>query len=519
MEDDAARSRQTRELRRRDLLKQAALAGVTASIATGDRAQADNEAGAADRPRPFIDAYPDQLSYAPGEDAALHVSTSAPRYSVAVTRLGARDQKVWSRENLNGADHPVPEQASMQGCEWPVAVHVPLAREWQSGYYRVELTGMLPGGQTVKNESFFVLRSVRPGKGAKILLQFATNTYQAYNQWGGSSLYSGSQFTQVSLNRPLMIREPPVRYRDDSFNPNYWCAHAWELPFIRWAEAAGYLLDYSVNGDLEFHPEILSGCRLVLSVGHDEFWSAPMRDNLEKFIAAGGNVAFMSGNTCCWQVRFEDHGRTMVCWKAAYLFDPVFKTGDHRLLSTLWCSPFVRRPENGMTGVGFVYGGYNGFFGEFTKGPEAGAYTVHRPDHWILADTGLKRGDEIGSRAGIVGYECDGCEFDMVEGLPVPTGRDGTPEDFQILATGTARWSEADGSLNKSQLLRALLHGGQPPEKVSSYKTRPGCAVLGTYTRGGTVFTTGSTDWAHGLASGDRIVDRITRNVLDRLST
>ena len=41
--------------------------------------------------------------------------------------------------------------------------------------------------------------------------------------------------------------------------------------------------------------------------------------------------------------------------------------------------------------------------------------------------------------------------------------------------------------------------------------------MLGTYTRGGTVVTCGSTDWAHGLKGGDPFVDRITRNVLEQL--
>ena len=54
---------------------------------------------------------------------------------------------------------------------------------------------------------------------------------------------------------------------------------------------------------LEFHPELLKHYKLILSVGHDEYWSAPMRDHLEKFIGDGGNVAFFSGNVCCWQVR------------------------------------------------------------------------------------------------------------------------------------------------------------------------------------------------------------------------
>ena len=79
-----------------------------------------------------------------------------------------------------------------------------------------------------------------------------------------------------------------------------------ELPFVRWAEAAGYELDYACNADLETVPGLLDGRRLYLSVGHDEYWSWGMRDAVEQFVAGGGNAMFLSGNTSFWQVRHDD---------------------------------------------------------------------------------------------------------------------------------------------------------------------------------------------------------------------
>ena len=90
---------------------------------------------------------------------------------------------------------------------------------------------------------------------------------------------------------------------------------SWEGPFVAWAEANGYELDYAVNADLEERPAMVDGYPLVLSVGHDEYWSSPMRDTIEAYIAGGGNVAFLSGNTAFWQVRLEDGGDTMVGYK------------------------------------------------------------------------------------------------------------------------------------------------------------------------------------------------------------
>ena len=100
-------------------------------------------------------------------------------------------------------------------------------------------------------------------------------------------------------------------------------AWEWEVPFIQWAERNGYNLEYAVNSDLEFHPELLDHYRLVLSVGHDEYWSAPMRDAVQRFISKGGNLAFFGGNSLARQVRFENRGSEMVCWKHAYREDPL----------------------------------------------------------------------------------------------------------------------------------------------------------------------------------------------------
>src|SRR5688500_5236591 len=71
----------------------------------------------AEEPRPlFVEGYAGQVSYAPGEELSLHVSTSAAVFSVEVARLGAKTESVWSRAEIKGREHPVPEDASSHGC-------------------------------------------------------------------------------------------------------------------------------------------------------------------------------------------------------------------------------------------------------------------------------------------------------------------------------------------------------------------------------------------------------------------
>ncbi len=445
-------------------------------------------------PPPTLAGYTGKVSYAPGEEITLHVSTNLPTFAAEITRHGLKPEKVWEQQDVAGKEYPVPEDSSSMGCRWPQALTLKIPAGWRSGYYQVRLHGVRPAATPAEAPTpaeascFFVLRAAEPGRTSRILLQLSTNTYNAYNNWGGFSLYAyngrgGNQGHQVSFQRP-----PASQFSN------------WEQPFVEWAERSGFTFEYAANSDLEFHPEILQHYRLVLSVGHDEYWSAPMRDHLEKFIGGGGNVAFFSGNTCCWQVRSSPDGQTLTCWKQNFPSDPVYGArAGYASLSSLWSHHLVQRPENQLTGVGFLWGGYHKSHGQLMDG--SGAFTVHRPDHWIYQGTGLKRADSFGAKDTIVGYECDGCEIDWKEGLPFPTHRDGTPDTFEILASAPAQWHPDD-----CQWYERWENG------------RKGNAVLGVYQRGGTVFTCGSTDWAHGLRGGDPMVDRITRNILEKLS-
>ncbi|HJT31856.1 MAG TPA: N,N-dimethylformamidase beta subunit family domain-containing protein, partial [Pirellulales bacterium] len=358
--------------------------GLSPCAALADESQPD-------APSLYIEGYADQLSYQAGDKVRLHVSTSAPKWSLEVARIGAKTETVLNKNDIPGAAYDVPVNASSHGCRWPVGIELEVPDDWRSGYYEAMLRASDNGGQfvgrgrrTAEAKLFFVVRPAMPGSNTKILLQLTTNTYNAYNNWGGHSLYAFHarnklQGTRVSFDRPLagFFRQ-------------------WELPFVAWAERQGYVLDYAVNSDLEFRPDMLKHYKLVLSVGHDEYWSSHMRDHLEAFIGEGGNVAFFSGNTCCWQVRSEEAGRALVCYKQALVLDPVFAAKDHRLLATLWSHHLLARPENTLTGVGFLYGGYHRSHGQFME--SEAAFTVHQPDHWLFSGTSLKQGDKFGGK-------------------------------------------------------------------------------------------------------------------------
>ncbi len=187
-----------------------------------------------------------------------------------------------------------------------------------------------------------------------MILVLATTTWNAYNDWGGPSLYTGG--TQVSFERPLargfLDKPEPMRRKmqpepdrealwyfewAEPLGLSVWSGGAgwatWERDFVRWAESSGYELDVATSEDLEQHPEVLDGHRLFLSVGHDEYWSRGMRETLDAFTDAGGNAAIFSGNTCFWQVRFDEGLRSMTCFKYRADEDPVVGTPDEQLVT------------------------------------------------------------------------------------------------------------------------------------------------------------------------------------------
>ena len=488
-------------------------------------------------------------SIASGGTLDLHLSSAGGRnVSVEIARIGALRQPVWSA-TVEAGDHPTPPKAYSLGCGWPTAATVTAGTDWSSGYYEVTLSIDVDGKQRT-DHAFFVIRPPADSPNT-ILLQLATNTWHAYNDFGGHNLYTGA--TTASMQRPMALgylhkpagagrrvttTHPPdpdmnthVGYvRHHRLSPYAGSAGwpDWELPFVQWAERQGYGIDVCTNADLEDHPTMLDGYRLLLSVGHDEYWSGPMRDTVEAFIGRGGNVAFFSGNTSFWQVRLEDPSAqgpatSMVGYKGQFKDDPAFSTDRLSELTSIWSDHLIGRPENHMTGVSFARGGYHRIGKRATNG--AGGYTIHRPEHWIFDGTGMGYGDVLGASATIVGYECDGCDFTYRDGLPYPTGEDGTPANFTILGTApaahftrtTAARPPKQHEPAEDEFIAARLFGTRDP--AAAERIAHGHAVLGSYTSaaGGTVVTSGCTDWAHGLAGRDPQVERITANVLDRL--
>src|SRR3954470_7471825 len=266
--------------------------------------------------REVVTGYCWPQSVAGGEQVALHLSSSGGRpVRVEGARVGVQREVVFRSESVAADEHEPPQDASAKGCGWPAALTLDVDPTWRSGYYEVVME--IEVGEKVRRDyAFFV---VRPASGARIVLALATNTWHAYNDFGGRNLYNGG--THVAMQPPMTagyLFKPPGKGRrvtgtgepdpQNAAHVGYlqlnhlseWAGSAgwpdWELPFIEWAEREGFEIGVVTNADLEQHPEVLDRAALYLSVGHDEYWSKGMRDTVEAFIARGGNAAFFSGN-------------------------------------------------------------------------------------------------------------------------------------------------------------------------------------------------------------------------------
>jgi regulation of enolase protein 1 (concanavalin A-like superfamily) len=235
---------------------------------------------------------------------------------------------------------------------------------------------------------------------------------------------------------------------------------------LTWLEREGYDVSYATNVDVDNDPNLLLNHKAFLSVGHDEYWTWRMRDNVERARDSGVNLGFFSGNTSYWQVRYEPSlvdnapARTLVGYKEAWRTDPI--TPDYLKTNQFRFAP-VNRPESTMMGVSYI-----------TQARPA--MVIEDASSWVFTGTGLRNGDRLTEAGGVpfLGYEIDAMGPQ-------------SPANVQRLAHSPATPSGANFS------------------DMTIYRAASGA----------TVFASGSIGWSQMVPQ----VQQITRNVLARFIT
>src|SRR5215468_2041361 len=382
-----------------------------------------------------ITGYASEISVAPGQSFHLHVAAPpGSRYRVLVYRLG------WYR-GVGGrlimcvpgcrsshaaiAQPPPTTPGSVTGlfrAPWRVTDRVEIPPDAVSGYYeaKLEIVGGVYDG-AVGNVPLIVRQSPAAPASA-VLVQVPVNTWEAYNPWGGKSLYqfgTSMHAFEVSFDRP---------FDQQMF---YNMVTQLELPWVRFLERNGIDVSYQTDADTDTAPGSLLHHRLVFAIGHDEYWTQQMRDAFNRALALSTNLMFGS-NSGEWRMRYAASRRTIVEWR-----DPSIDPVHNRRLDNGFFRTFGE-PECKLMGVEHQWAAQR----DLTAPPTSYTVVGATSDPWLAA-AGLAPGDVI---PGVVGYEWDSLVPGCFAGQVVPL--------MTALIPGT------DGVRHSADMVRATAPSG-----------------------------------------------------------
>ena len=234
-----------------------------------------------------IEGYLDHVSATVGEEITLYVNTVAPSFRAYIYRIGYYrgygGRLVEASPVLAGvrqAPANVQPGVNMVECSWTPSWRTTVGPDWPSGSYLIRLEGS-------RGEQQYVPLTIRDDTShAAFLVQNSVTTWQAYNPYGGYSLYGGLPDGGLANRSRIVSFDRPY-----SHDPTALDAHGSgdflgnEFPFIYLAERRGLDVTYWTDVDLHVRPELLAHHRCLVSLGHDEYWSMVMRDATEASIA------------------------------------------------------------------------------------------------------------------------------------------------------------------------------------------------------------------------------------------
>ena len=311
---------------------------------------------------PSIQGYATEISVNRGSTIQFKVDTDASAYRFDIYRMGYYNGRgarfitsVPATTILpQGQDPCRTDTTGLIDCgNWVVTGSWPVPSNAVSGVYFAKVTRTDTGGAS---HIVFIVRD--DASTSKMVFQTSDTTWQAYNDFGGNSLYKGSPGTnparayKVSYNRPFATRGVDGG-QDWVFNAEY--------PMIRWLEANGYDVSYISGLDTHRSGSLLLNHKVFLSVGHDEYWSGTQRTNVEAARNAGVHLAFFSGNEVFWKTRWEPSivsgggtNRTLVSYKETHANGKIDPTSEW---TGTWrdgrFSTDGGKPENALTGTLF----------------------------------------------------------------------------------------------------------------------------------------------------------------------
>ncbi len=329
--------------------------------------------------QPWVDlihAWCDHDSAHQGDTVTIYATTKAATFMAEAFRFGyyagATGRQIWSAAApFAGVDQPAPTidpATNMRSCaHWTPSLKVRITKDWTPGMYMFRLTSS-DGGAT------FVPLTVLDDRKADLLVVSAVTTWNAYNLYGGASLYQGTHGRSkvVTFDRPY-----------DLSGSGHFFGGEYEL--VQQVESMGLDVAYTTNVDLHARPEQIEEgeYKAVVSLAHDEYYSVPIRRTLEAARDRGVNLVFLGANAGYRRIRLEPspHGphRLEVNYRVPSE-DPLYGHGDQELVTAEWRSPPAAEPEASLVG------------NYYESNPVLADMVVSEPNSWVFAGTGLAQG-------------------------------------------------------------------------------------------------------------------------------
>jgi hypothetical protein len=440
--------------------------------------------------RGAVDGYVARQAVAAGEMQRIYVNAAgAQSVTLRVYRMGfyggSGGRLVLETGAVPASRQPPCRHRFTTGlteCRWHPTLSFPIPAALPSGVYIVKLEA----SNGAQSDCIFVVRARPP---APLLIELPTATWEAYNSWGGDSLYAGTrrvavtgtkQGVEVSYDRPYASQTGAGQF------------FVREVAMVRFLERYGYPLSYTTVDSIDAEPGQLTGARAVMDVGHSEYWSERAARTLAAARDRGTNLIFISSDTMAWRVRFER--ATVASSQHGELAHRMTSYKEHASLDPLDRAPSGLFPHGGADLVGSAY---NGCITPRLGGPGPPVYHYFawtpaaglKPD-WLFAGAGVTATTSI---PGILGYELD-------------QRTRATPRGAVVVGSGS---------------------GNCRPIGTSPTRGTIGESTLYTARSGAFVFATGTLGWEYGLeavpqASPDvpiapdpRVV-AMTRNLLTR---
>jgi hypothetical protein len=322
-----------------------------------------------------LEGWADRTSVLPGEPVSLHVSSAAPTFTATAYRMGwygaVGAAQVWQSPPTPAVKRPVPRVAGPTrtvATTWPASLALPTGT-WPPGAYLLRL-------DSSAGQRFVPLTIRSPGTHGRLVMVDDVTTWQAYNTWGGFSLYhgTGGETDFVGRSRAVSFDRPYDGDGSGGFVQQ-------DLPALAHAERLGLCLAYATDVDLHAVPHLLSGAAAVVTLSHDEYWSSAMRTAVTKARDAGVNVAFLGSNAVFRHIRFASSrfgpDRLEIGYKR--LSDPLYGHNNSEV-TVDWREPPVPRPESTLTGV------------FYECNPVNADMVITDPSSWLFANTPARRG-------------------------------------------------------------------------------------------------------------------------------